>query len=182
GVSRERVRQIEARVVERLREKTRWRRMVLRHLEAAFGAGRAVPLDVFAEEPWWSGMDREEQLLTFLIRRIFDGGYELFTAPSGRRYLVKFEPERFAVAQQNALQRVSRLDFPTDYAAVLATVEDECSRIDPVLLEELEAQVREQLHFSEGGAQVTGFGANYRGQVLAFLNAQPEPVPISEVE
>lgn len=182
GVSRERVRQIETRVVERMREKTRWRRMVLRHLEAAFGAGRAVPLDELAKEPWWTGMDREEPLLSFLIRRVLDGEYHLLTAATGRRYLVKFEPERFAQAQQNALERASRLDFPTDYAAVLAIVEDECSRCDPVLLEELEGPVREQLHFSEDESRVIGFGANRRGEVLAFLNAQPEPVPIGELE
>jgi hypothetical protein len=182
GVTRERVRQIEARVIERLREKTRWRRMVLRHLEAAFGGAKALPLDVFAEEPWWQGMDREEHLLSYLMQRVFDGEYRLLTAPSERRYLVKFAPESFDTARQNALERVSRLGFPTDYSAVLAIVEDECLRVDLVLLEELEALVREQLHFNDDQSQVTGFGANRRGEVLALLNARREPVPVAEVD
>src|SRR5690606_34899118 len=170
GVSRERVRQIEARVVERLQEKGRWRKMVQRRLEAAFGGGRAVPLEALSEEPWWRGIDREEHLLAFLMRRVFDGEYELFVAPSGRRYVVKFRADDYEAARRNALERISRLEFPTEYATVLAIIQDECSRLDSVLLEELEAHVREQVLISADGEQATGFGANFRGEVLAFLN------------
>src|SRR5688572_7378695 len=73
GVTRERVRQIEVGVVERLRERSRWRRAVEGRLQAAFGGARAVPLSLLAEEPWWTGIDRQQMLLDYVARRVFEG-------------------------------------------------------------------------------------------------------------
>src|SRR5690606_27037712 len=90
GLTRERVRQIETRVVERLQQKTRWRSTLLRRLGAAFGGAQALPLSLLAEEPWWQGIDQQRTLFDYVLERVLGGEYRLFEAPSGTVYVARF--------------------------------------------------------------------------------------------
>lgn len=183
GLTRERVRQIEARVVERLQQKSRLRGAVVRHLNVAFGGARALPLALLAEESWWQGIQDNERLLTYVLHNVLDDELRLFAAPSGASYVLRFAPELFDAAVQSAEARVARLEFPVPYASVLAILEDECSRLDPCLVDEMELVVRELLHFDElDPERVNGHGRFREAEVLALLNAQPAPVPVALLE
>lgn len=206
GLTRERVRQIEAHITERLRHKPRYQRALLRRLEAAFGSGRAVSLELLNEEPWWQGIADKRALLGYVLERTLDAAYRLFEAPSGKPFIVCFDPTQFETAYQNARARVEKLEFPTDYTSVLEIVRDECERLDLALLDELEQQIRAELVFasdlddaepasaeaaeasherptaSPGGERVLGLGGHRADLVLAYLNAQPQPVAIAELE
>src|SRR5690606_27435061 len=70
GITRERVRQIEQRVVERLQSKHSFTREVRAHLEEALGGARAVPLSLLTEEPWWAEVEQHERLLAFTLQRV----------------------------------------------------------------------------------------------------------------
>jgi hypothetical protein len=118
GVTRERVRQIEVRVIERLRERSRWRSLVEASLVAAFGAGRALPLDLLAQDPWWVGIDHQELLLDYVVRRIFEDELFLIEAPSGKRYLTKFAAGEFVERLENAKMRVAKLEYPVETSAI----------------------------------------------------------------
>lgn len=183
GVTRERVRQVEARVIERLRERSRWRRSVEEQVAAAFGAGRAVPLGLLAQEPWWSGIDQHELLLDYVTRRIFEDELFMLEAPSGKRYLTKFQPGEFAERLQSAKNRVEKLEYPVELSAIDQILRSEAEALDPVLFSEFELAVHELLHLDEARPNLaTGYGRYRDAEVIAFLSGQLEPVPVGLVE
>lgn len=183
GLTRERVRQIEGRVVERLQQKARWRSALLRRLGAAFGGARALPLTLLAEEPWWQGIDQQVALLGYVLRHVLRGDYQLFEAPSGATYVALFSRDAFDAALASAKTRIEHLEFPVAYDAVLDILRDECDALDPSLLDEMEGALQELLLLDERDpTQVNGFGRYRDAAVIAFLNAQDEPVPVSLLE
>lgn len=183
GVTRERVRQIEARVIERLRERSRWRRAFEQNLAAAFGHGRAIPLGLLAQEPWWAGIDREELLVDYVVRRIFEGELFLLEGPSGKRYLTKFPLEEFSEHLEIAKERLAKLEYPVERQAVEAILHSESEALDPILYGELELAAAELIHYDpENPGRVLGYGAYRQHEVIAFLNGQSAPVPVSLVE
>lgn len=183
GITRERVRQIEARVLERFRERARWRRVVETNLEAGFGSSRALPLELLAEDPWWAGIERHELLLDYVVRRIFGDELFMVVAPSGKRYLAKFSPDAFAERLQAAKDRVAKLDYPIEMAAIEHILHSEAESLDPIVYGELLQPVQELLHRDPERPEIALGHGRYRGdEVVAFLNGQPEPVLVSVIE
>jgi hypothetical protein len=183
GVTRERVRQIEARVIERLRDRSHFRRSVESRLADAFGPGKALPLDLLAQDPWWAGVDGKELLLDYVARRIFEDELFVLEAPSGKRYLTRFPPEAFAERLESANSRVAKLEFPVELSAIDAILHSEVDSLDPVLFTELERAVDELLHVdAERPDFALGYGRHRDDEVVAFLNSQEAPIPIALVE
>jgi hypothetical protein len=183
GMTRERVRQIEARVLERLAERSRWRRLVEANLVTAFGSARALPLDLLAQDPWWSGIDQHELLLDYVVRRIFGDQLFVLEAPSGKRYLTKFGPSDFVTHLESAKIRVAKLEYPVEESTIVEILHSEIAALDPILFPELQQSVGELLHRDpERPGLALGYGRYRTDELLAFLNGQPEPVPVSLVE
>ncbi|HET9929773.1 MAG TPA: sigma factor-like helix-turn-helix DNA-binding protein, partial [Polyangiaceae bacterium] len=183
GVSRERVRQIEARVLEHFARRSRWRRLVEAKLLAAFGSARALPLDLLAEDAWWSGIDEQELLLDYVVRRIFEDELFVLEAPSGRRYLTKFGPNEFVSHLESAKNRVAKLEYPVEVSVIDAILRAEIEALDPVLLEELrEAVDALLLRDTANPSVILGYGRYRADDVIAFLNGQSEPVPVDVLE
>lgn len=183
GVTRERVRQIEARVLERLAERSRWRRLVEANLVTAFGSARALPLDLLAQDPWWSGIDQQELLLDYVVRRIFEDQLFVLEAPSGKRYLAKFGPNDFVVHLESAKNRVAKLEYPVETSVIDDILRAEAEPLDPVLFNELRQAVGELLLRDPAKpALAMGYGRYRADDVIAFLNGQPEPVHIDVLE
>lgn len=183
GVTRERVRQIETLVVERLAERSRWRRSVEANLVAAFGSGRALPLDLLAQDSWWAGIEQQELLLDYVVRRIFEDQLFVLEAPSGKRYLTKFGPSDFITHLESAKSRVAKLEYPVEEGVIAEILHAEADVLDPILFTELEQAVSELLHRDpEKPGLALGYGRYRTDELIAFLNGQAEPVPVSVVE
>lgn len=183
GVSRERVRQIEARVIGRLAERSRWRGAVEANLAAAFGSGRALPLTLLAQDSWWSGIDQQELLLDYVVRRIFEDQLFVLEAPSGKRYLTKFGPSKFAAHLESAKSRVAKLEYPVEMSAVAEILRAEAAPLDPILFSELQHGVDELLLRDPTRPELAlGYGRYRSDDVIAFLNGQPAPVHIDVLE
>jgi hypothetical protein len=183
GVTRERVRQIEARVIGRLAERCRWRRSVEANLVAAFGSGRALPLTLLAQDSWWSGIDQQELLLDYVVRRIFEDQLFVLEAPSGKRYLTKFGPSEFVARLENAKSRVAKLEYPVEMSAIAEILHAEASPLDPILFSELQHGVDDLLLRDPARPELAlGYGRYRADDIIAFLNGQPEPVRIEVLE
>ncbi len=183
GVSRERVRQIEARVLERLADRSRWRRLVEASLVTAFGSARALPLDLLAQDAWWSAIDQHELLLDYVVRRIFEDQLFVLEAPSGRRYLTKFGPNDFVLRLEAAKTRVAKLEYPVEASVIDDILRSEADALDPVLLPELRQAVDELLLRDPARPSLAlGYGRFRANDVIAFLNGQPEPVHVDVLE
>jgi hypothetical protein len=183
GVTRERVRRIEARVIERLAERPRWRRSVEANLATAFGSGRALPLTLLAQDPWWAGIDEQELLLDYVVRRIFEDQLFVLEAPSGKRYLTKFGPSELISHLESAKSRVAKLEYPIEIGAIAEIVHSEAAPLDSILFSELQHGVDELLLRDPTRPELAlGYGRHRSDDVIAFLNGQAEPVRIEVLE
>ncbi|RYZ09241.1 MAG: hypothetical protein EOO73_05630 [Myxococcales bacterium] len=183
GVTRERVRQIEARVIERLAERSRWRRAVEANLVSAFGSGRALPLTLLAQDSWWAGIDQQELLLDYVVRRIFEDQLFVLEGPTGNRYLTKFGPSDFVARLQSAKSRVAKLEYPVEMSAIAEILHAEAAPLDPILFSELQHGVDELLLRDPARPDLAlGYGRYHTDDVIAFLNGQPDPVRIEVLE
>jgi hypothetical protein len=183
GITRERVRQIEARVLERLSERSRWRRLVEANLISAFGSARALPLDLLARDGWWMGIEQQELLLDYVVRRIFEDQLFVLEAPSGRRYLTKFGPNDFVAHLESAKNRVAKLEYPVEARVIDDIVRSEADALDPVLFDEFRQAVGELLLRDTANPELAlGYGRYRADDVIAFLNGQPEPVHVDVLE
>jgi hypothetical protein len=183
GISRERVRQIEARVIGRLAERSPWRGSVEANLAAAFGSGRALPLTLLAQDSWWAGIDQQELLLDYVVRRIFEDQLFVLEAPSGKRYLTKFGPSEFVARLESAKNRVAKLEYPVEISAIAEILHAEAAPLDPILFSELQHGVDELLLRDPARPELAlGYGRYRADEVIAFLNGQPEPVRIEVLE
>jgi hypothetical protein len=183
GVTRERVRQIELRVVERLRERPRFRQAIEAKLADSFGSARAVPVELMAEDPFWAGIGDKPLLLDYLVRRVLDGDVCVIEGPSGKRYLTRFVQGELEERIENAKRRVAKLEYPVELSVIDEIVRSESDALDPVLASEIERVVSELLHVDpEAPLRATGYGRRHHDEVLAFLNRQDQPVPIALVE
>ncbi|MDF3069629.1 MAG: putative polymerase sigma factor [Polyangiaceae bacterium] len=183
GVTRERVRQIEARVIGRLAERSRWRRSVEANLASAFGSGRALPLNLLAQDSWWAGIDQQELLLDYVVRRIFEDQLFVLEGPTGKRYLTKFGPSDFVARLQSAKSRVAKLEYPVEVSAIAEILHAEAAPLDPILFSELQHGVDELLLRDPARPDLAlGYGRYRTDDVIAFLNGQPEPVRVEVLE
>lgn len=182
GVSRERIRQLEVSTLDRLAQKSRVQREILAHLDITFGSADAIPLAVLDQEDWWRGIAEKALLLEFVFERILHNQVFLFTAPSGASFVTKFAPDAFETRVESTRSRVSKLEFPCEYASVLAIVHDEAAQLDTTLLGEFETVIARDLLRDGDGPLVLGVGVHRGDEVLAFLNAQEGPVPVSLIE
>lgn len=183
GVTRERVRQIEARVLERLADHSRWRRLVEANLVSAFGSGRALPLELLAQDPWWGRVDQHEQLLDYIARRILGGQLFVLEGPSGRRYLTKFPPSDLVAHLENAKTRIAKLEYPVETTVIDDILRSEASALDAVLFTEFRESVDELLlRNATEPTRVLGYGRHRSDDIIAFLNGQSDPVHIDVLE
>ncbi|HET9952935.1 MAG TPA: DNA-directed RNA polymerase subunit alpha C-terminal domain-containing protein, partial [Polyangiaceae bacterium] len=143
GVTRERVRQIEAHVVDRLRERSPWTRVVAQKLAEAFGAARALPVALLAQDLWWAGIGEQPLLLEFVIRRVFEDQYFLLEVPNGKLYLTRFPPSVFMEHVESAKARLGKLEYPVELAVVQQILQSETDALDPVLFSEFETLAAE---------------------------------------
>lgn len=182
GITRERVRQLEVSTLSRLAQKSRLQRELLSQLDAAFGSANAIPVVVLDQEEWWRGVADKVMLLEFVFERVLSNQVFLFTAPSGTLFVTKFPPVEFEERLEAARTRISELEFPCEYEAVHHVLRDEATNLDVTLLDELEAAIRNYLVLSEEQDRVLGVGVHRDDEVLAFLNAQEDPVPVSLID
>jgi plasmid stabilization system protein ParE len=182
GISRERVRQLEVSTLNRLAQKNRLQREILSQLDAAFGSANAIPVVVLDQEEWWRGVADKMMLLEFVFERVLNNQVFLFTAPSGALFVTKFPPAEFEERLDAARARIAALEFPCEYESVHHILHDEATLLDVTLLDELETAVRKSLVMSEDEGRVLGVRIHRDDEVLAFLNAQEGPVPVSLIE
>ncbi|HYO98517.1 MAG TPA: DNA-directed RNA polymerase subunit alpha C-terminal domain-containing protein, partial [Polyangiaceae bacterium] len=183
GVSRERVRQIETHMLERVRERGSWRRSFEANVSAAFGAARAIPLHLLAQDPWWAGIDQEELLLDYVVRRVFEDELFLLQAPSGKRYLSKFPQSELDERLDSARARIAKLGYPVEMSVIDAILRAEADALDPVLFAELEGAFAGLLHVdADKPGLALGYGRYRDDEILAFLNGQDAPVPVAVIE
>lgn len=186
GLTRERVRQIEARCLDNIRERSMLVASLEERLRRAFVGGRCVPLDLLLQDdPWWRGIDRHPDCADYLFERLLGSAVHRVELEQGDRvttFYARFTPREVEQAKRDLLSEAAKVTTPahlTDYEPLLERV---VQTLDPAMRETFEAVLEEQLNFDDADPErVLSFGNTKPDRVIALLASQPQPMPVSAV-
>lgn len=179
GVTRERVRQIEARAIRRLDDDRRWVEALARRLESDRG-GRVVPLSDLAADPFWSPLFSNPDLTEYVFRH-FLGAFHTLARWNGGWVVADFGTTGLDRAFYDFLDALQpKFPFPRAVLAAQARRAGEragkgCGRL-------FEERIEEHFLFDSTRRAVLGTGATKWDQIRAYLMDSPGPVPLSRLE
>lgn len=181
GVSREWVRQIEARAIGALRREHLWLRALRDRGSAALASGMA-PLASLAGDPWWAGIVALPEALDYLGERLLDDEVRVIDV-DGDLLLARCSQASFDQAWSDIERRAEQITLPAPHSAFLALLSPHRERVGEALAEVLRERLSGLLHTeAEGGdLRVLGFGNTQATAVMALLRASPTPLHADEI-
>lgn len=177
GVSRERIRQLESRAIERLRKRVP-RAEVSRRLDEACELLISEPEAVGAREPLFAFEPDEVPALLFFVNEILSGTTQAF---------LHDEQLVYARAKKSVLTAHLRRVRTLLEEASFPAEEDDLARSIAAALEIGIADVRELFAYLDEpvmkeGSRIVGFGRRREDEVLAALRAAAGPLERSDIE
>lgn len=181
GVSRERIRQLESRVIEDLGRENLWLGAVRARVDAALPDG-ATPLSALAADPWWAGIAALPEALDYFGARVLGGEMHVVELDE-RAYLARCTQETLDEAWRSLRADAERVPVPAPLAVFEALREPLCQQIGGALAELLCERLRGLLHVETWAAEprVTGVGDTQSAAMLAILRASPVPVHVEDL-
>lgn len=185
GVSRERVRQHEKKFVDELCRQRSW----LAYLSAKFAAvlpDGLAELDSLAEDAWWASAARKPEVLEFICQRLLANRFHVVSL-DGVDYLAELSQREIDAVEAELRRRGRELSLPLPLAALRelfgAVIQEQLgqplSELGRAVADALWGDFEAQFSLEGEPAQVVAFGTGKRAQIIAFLEAQPEPVPVA---
>ncbi len=181
GVSRERIRQIEKKTWDEFGRSSTWCQFVRDKCEAIAPDG-AAPLDELEKHPWWTALSDEPDALDYFCDRLLGGAWRVVQV-GDERYLAATSQKELDKARTAAFRAAKALALPLPLVQVKEAVAGPSTSLGLALRRLIWDEVEEQLAVDgEGEAQrAVAFGSSKSSQVLAFLERQPEPVPVGDL-
>ncbi|WP_437737337.1 UvrD-helicase domain-containing protein [Sorangium sp. So ce1335] len=181
GVSRERIRQIESRVLGELARERAWLSEARRRIDLALRDG-AISLEALAADPWWGAIVARPEALDYFGERILEGAARVVEFEE-RLYLARCPQEALDKAWNDLRRSAGQVALPAEITAFRDLLAPLRLRIGSVLCDVLWEQLVGLLHVEEAadGRRVTGFGGTHAAAILALLRASPTPVHIDEL-
>jgi hypothetical protein len=185
GVTRERIRQIEKRAIERISAKELWDD-VMRHRLNAILDSRKDPLPLFALEvldDWFRGTASKEDMLAYLVDTVCEKRFHTIRI-GAVRYLTRVDQETWNGKLREARQLLeSAVDLNWTEAECLQTVKtflpDWGKELAPILW----AEASKLCHFSgsDEARTLTAYGRGTEQLVQVVLEDSPRPLHTSEI-
>lgn len=181
GVTRERIRQIEKKTWDDIRRFGAWCRFVSERCDELAPRG-AASFEVLTTDPWWSTLSDEPDALGYFLERLLDGAWHVIEL-QGEHYLSNRDQKDFDKARGAARKALQRTRFPKALTAVRDAVNQATGGLSESLREMVWEELEQELAIegSEGDARALAFGRTKRAQVMAFLERQDAPVPVSDL-
>lgn len=185
GVTRERVRQIEKKSLDSLTRQQRWVEYLQERMRAAAPGGLARLSEV-AEDGWWRAACAKPEVLDFIGERLLAGRWHVVNLDD-EDYLAEINQSDIDAVTDELKRRGRAAELPRPLPEFRSLFDEVVREVLGRAADELGQALREALWgdfeslMSCEGAQVVAFGTSKRAQVIAFLEAQPEPVPIARV-
>lgn len=186
GVTRERIRQIEAKAVKRVRRIANWTELLTAKLTSLL-VDRSYPLPILGLEgadPWFTGIGQASGALGYILENICDCSAQI-VAVDGIEYLGRISQDDW----EAILQKARRL---LESAAGNGWSENHCRSLVDGLLPDNGRDFREILwerasslcHFTadeEGLTHLVSYGRGIEHYVLAILAESDRPLHFSEI-
>lgn len=179
GITRERVRQIEARNVERLRREVTWLRAVRARIDEALHGGAAA-LDELARDDWWRDAAGVPEALDFLGVHLLDGAVRVIEVER-RTYLARCTQDDYDRAWQQT-RAAAAAAVPCSLDELHRAAATRMRALGPTLTQVSLERLRASLHVAGAdGERVVGFGNGHVDVALARLRASPVAMRLEEL-
>ncbi len=183
-LSRERIRQIQSRALEQLREAPGWLEEIRERLAGLQGSASSLWLSQLEHDPWFAPLTERPELLRFLSRRFLEPQWVCYRWDDGVVLTRKRarEPQELLQAVR---ERASAHAWPGPIAQLEALVADALRGSDSEDLRDLLLeQVRAQAIFDDEAqpTRVLGFGSSRDASIRAMLARSLEPVAVAEIQ
>ena len=185
GVTRERIRQIEAKVVKRIVHDEHWDDLLTRKLEHLLD-GRDHPLPVIGVEaidPWFAGIADNGDVVSYILENMCGDHFHVVRVDDVP-YFARFDQERWVGCQREAraiLKANANAGWDEAHCqAVVCGILDVGAREFGALLWEV---VNGDCHFSVDGERriLSSYGKSVEAIVEAVLSDSPIPLHYSEI-
>lgn len=184
-VSRERIRQIEAKVVKRIVHEEHWDDLLISKLEHLL-AGRDYPLPVIGVEaidPWFAGISDNGDVVSYILENMCGDRFHVVRI-DGVPFFAGFDQERWAGCQREAraiLKANANGEWDeTHCRAVVSGILDVEAREFGTMLWE---SVSGECHFADDGHRriLSSYGKSIEAIVEAVLSDSPTPMHYNEI-
>lgn len=175
GVSRERIRQLQATACEGLL-RLPWAASAKRRIASALSTGAAL-LDDLAVDPWWAQAAAKPEVLKYLVEDVLESAFVIEFGE--RTWLSHHKAAAVENAWDELLAKAEHVPLPTPIATFEALVESIAAPIGPRLAMELMRKLTELLKRSETG-DVVALGSGMTARLVALLRQAKEPMHIDE--
>ncbi len=181
GVTRERIRQIEARTIEDLRQERLFLEEARGRFDAALVRG-AVAVDDLVAEAWWAGVDAVPDALDFFGERLLDGAARVIEVDD-RVLLARCTREAFDEAWASLKREAFAVPLPAPFARFEELVGPTATRVGEALAAVLFDRLQGSLHVDRIGDErsVVVVGDSSAAAILGLLRASPTPLPVDQV-
>jgi superfamily I DNA/RNA helicase len=182
GVTRERIRQIEAGVCETLARRVGWTEPTRERLLGAVASG-AVPVDSLASDSWWTAACAYPAVIEFIASSILKLDLRIVVRDD-IAWLSPWPRQHIDGVAAKLRSSIAGITLPAPKAAVDELVHETAGALGPALERALAQEVLATLHVErtpDGSERVIGVGGTRRVEVLAILRAAPEPMRIEEL-
>jgi hypothetical protein len=179
GVTRERVRQIEARALRNLVDDSRWIEALARKLEVDRD-GRVMPLSELAAIPFWAPLFSNPDLTEYVFRH-FLGSHHALARWNGGWVVADLGTTGLDRAFYDFLDALQP-KFPFPRTVLVAQARRAGERVAKGCGRLFEERSEEHFLFDSTRRAVLGTGATKWDQIRAYLMESPGPVPLSRIE
>jgi superfamily I DNA/RNA helicase/mRNA-degrading endonuclease RelE of RelBE toxin-antitoxin system len=180
GVSRERVRQVEARLCKRLAHQP-WAREARLRIAAAAAAG-PVPLATLANDRWWAAASEQPEMVAFVVSSVLDLEMRVIELDE-QPWLSGQDATTINAAMATLFAGAAKVTLPAPLEVFDALASQAGAPFGPHVSLYLRDELRGRLQLSEGApARVLAFGDTRAAELLATLRASPTPVRIVDLQ
>jgi superfamily I DNA/RNA helicase len=182
GVTRERIRQIEAEVCETLARRVGWTEPTRERLLGAVASG-AVTVESLAGDSWWAAACAYPAVIEFIASSILSLDLRIVVRDD-IAWLSPWPRQHIDSVAAKLRSNVAVIALPAPMAAVDNLVHETAGTLGPALKQALAQELLATLHVErapDGSERVMGVGGTRRVEILAILRTAPEPMRIEEL-
>lgn len=180
GVSRERIRQVEARLCARLAHRP-WSREARGRIAAAVASG-PVPLATLASDRWWAAASEQPDVVAFIVDSVLELDVRVVEL-DGSPWLSAHEAAAITAVLGTLVSAAAKVKLPAPLEVFDVLAAQAGASFGPHVSAYLRDELRGRLQRSDDTPpRVLAFGDTRAAELFAALQASPTPVRLDELQ
>ncbi|MDP3277827.1 MAG: DNA-directed RNA polymerase subunit alpha C-terminal domain-containing protein [Deltaproteobacteria bacterium] len=180
AVTRERVRQLEARAIRDLLADGWWVPLVTEQLDALLPSGMISCTELASRAPWFAMAQDEPEFFAFVCKHFLAQRFKPLKIPPDR-YITTFAQSDFDTAWQTIHQRFARAHWPQPVHEVIAQILEVAAPMGAGAGELLQALARKNLVAHDDLHTFVGYSGTRDRELRIWLEKLGRPASVSEI-